>query len=124
MANSQAACAKKADLNSFKWLVTMILLACATVGFQYFADLHMAARLGGLGAAVLAAVGIACMTTQGQNALEFINSAKAEARKVVWPTKKETIQSTIAVVVMVLVASVFLWLLDSLLLYVMTLVTA
>lgn len=132
MANSQTACAKKSDLlvvggnalNKIKWLLSIILLAGAIVGFQYFAAFPMPARVAGLVVSVLVALGVACTTAQGRSALEFINSAKAEARKVVWPTKAETIQSTMVVVVMVLVASIFLWLLDSLLLYVMTLVTA
>ncbi|MFI4956218.1 MAG: preprotein translocase subunit SecE [Gammaproteobacteria bacterium] len=132
MAESQTVCAKKSDfsvvggntLNKIKWLTVLVLLAVAAVGFQYFAELHLGIRIAGLVALVGAAIGIACTTSQGRDALEFISSAKAEARKVVWPTRKETIQSTIAVVVMVLVASVFLWLLDSLLLYVMSLITA
>lgn len=132
MADSQAACAKKTDflviggntLNKIKWLIVLVLLAAATVGFQYFADLHIGVRVGGLVGLVAIALGIACTTVQGRSVLEFMNSAKAEARKVVWPTRQETVQSTIAVVVMVLVASIFLWLLDSLLLYVMSLVTA
>ncbi len=132
MADSQVACAKKSDfsvvggnnLNKIKWFVSSVLFGVALVGFQYFAELHLAIRVSGLFVLVAVALGIASTTAQGQNALEFIKNARAEARKVVWPTRQETIQSTIAVVVMVLVASLFLWLLDSLLLYVMSLITA
>ena len=43
----------------------------------------------------------------------FFSGVRAEARKVVWPERKETMQSTLMVVVMVLVLSLFLWLVDS-----------
>lgn len=132
MAESQVACAKRPVflavggniLNKIKWLIVAVLLGVATVGFQYYASLHLGVRLSGLLGLVVGALGIAYTTTQGQAALEFVKNAKAEARKVVWPTRQETMQSTLAVVVMVLVASLFLWLLDSLLLYVMSWVTA
>lgn len=44
---------------------------------------------------------------------KFFGEVRAEARKVVWPERKETMQSTLMVVVMVLVLSLFLWLVDS-----------
>ena len=40
----------------------------------------------------------------------FFGEVRAEARKVVWPERKETMQSTLMVVVMVLILSLFLWL--------------
>ncbi len=43
----------------------------------------------------------------------FFSEVRAEARKVVWPERKETMQSTLMVVVMVLILSLFLWLVDS-----------
>jgi preprotein translocase subunit SecE len=132
MAESQVACAKRSDflavggntLNRIKWLAVIVLLGVAVVGFQYFDSLHLGIRIAGLVALLGVALGIASTTSKGQEAIEFIKNAKAEARKVVWPTRKETLHSTAAVVVMVVVASIFLWLVDSLLLYVMSLITA
>lgn len=46
---------------------------------------------------------------------EFFNQVKAEARKVVWPTRQETTQTTLIVVAVVLLMSLLLWALDSLL---------
>ncbi|MDQ6964117.1 MAG: preprotein translocase subunit SecE [Mariprofundales bacterium] len=43
----------------------------------------------------------------------YYREVQVEARKVVWPERKETLQSTIMVVVMVLLVSLFLWLVDS-----------
>lgn len=44
--------------------------------------------------------------------VEYIRQVRAEMNKVTWPTRKETVASTIAVFVMVFVASVFLYLAD------------
>lgn len=47
--------------------------------------------------------------------LEFFKQVKSEAKKVTWPTRKETISSAIAVFFMVLIASIFLFLADQVL---------
>ena len=43
---------------------------------------------------------------------EFLKQVKSEVKKITWPTKQETTQGTIAVFIMVLVASLFLFLAD------------
>ena len=48
-------------------------------------------------------------------AQQFIREVKAEAKKVVWPERKEAIQSTLMVLVMVIFVAVFLWAVDGLL---------
>ena len=54
--------------------------------------------------------------------VQFIREVKSETKKVSWPTRKETIASTIAVFIMVLLASVFLYLSDQVLAYLVSLV--
>ncbi len=44
---------------------------------------------------------------------KFMNEVKVEAKKVTWPERKETIQATLMVFVMVIFIAVFLWLIDS-----------
>ncbi len=48
----------------------------------------------------------------GFNPAEYIRQVRTEMRKVSWPSRKETISSTIAVFIMVAIASVFLFLAD------------
>jgi len=50
-----------------------------------------------------------------RNPLKFIQEVKQEAFKVTWPTSKETIQGTLMVVAMAIVASIFFLLLDQVL---------
>ncbi|MBE9537125.1 MAG: preprotein translocase subunit SecE [Proteobacteria bacterium] len=54
-----------------------------------------------------------------KNAIDFLKEAKAELKKVTWPTRKETISSTYLVLVMTIVASAYLGLVDSVLAWVM-----
>lgn len=46
---------------------------------------------------------------------QFFREVQAEAKKVVWPDRKETVQATAVVLVMVLFIAAFLWLVDSVL---------
>jgi|TARA_B100000530_G_scaffold29933_1_gene18006 preprotein translocase subunit SecE len=50
-----------------------------------------------------------------KNPLKFIQEVKQEAFRVTWPTGKETIQGTLMVVAMAIVAALFFLLLDQIL---------
>jgi preprotein translocase subunit SecE len=54
--------------------------------------------------------------------VQYFKEVKAEAQKVTWPTRKETIASTIAVFIMVTIASIFLYFADQVLAYLVSLV--
>jgi preprotein translocase subunit SecE len=76
---------------------------------------------------VLVALGLAAFvalqSVQGQSIWRFIQGARVELRKVVWPTREETIQTTIAVFVFASIMGVFFWLLDLFLLFVTSRIT-
>jgi preprotein translocase subunit SecE len=63
-------------------------------------------------------------TTQGQRFLVFVEASRAELRKVVWPTREETVRTTLIVMAMVMVAGLFLWGIDTLLLWAVAFLTA
>ena len=67
-----------------------------------------------LGAGVMAVV-VAMQTQTGRDTWEFAKGARTELRKVVWPTRKETVQVTLLVVVMIILAGLLLWFIDWLL---------
>ena len=77
--------------------------------FQVSLPLRVLMVLGGTGAGIA----IAMTRTQGQRLWSFIQGARVEIRKVVWPTRQETTQTAIAVFVFTLIMGVFFWLLDS-----------
>ncbi len=80
---------------------------------QWSLPLRVLLVLGGLAAGVA----IAMTSTQGHRLWAFIQGARIEIRKVVWPTKQETTQTALAVFVFTLVMAMFFWGLDSFLLW-------
>ncbi len=70
----------------------------------------------GLVALVIVSAGIAFTTGTVHAILSFGRESRAEVRKVVWPTRQETVQTTLMVVVAVIILGIFLWLIDMMLL--------
>ncbi|MCB1921060.1 MAG: preprotein translocase subunit SecE [Candidatus Competibacteraceae bacterium] len=100
------------------------LILIALVAFYLFANqLILVVRVMGLLIAVGAAVAIALKTEPGAETLEFIRGARSELRKVVWPTRAETTQTTLIVLAMVILMGILLWLFDMLLLWLVRLIT-
>jgi preprotein translocase subunit SecE len=100
-----------------KILLTLSVLpvAAAIGGFYYFEDQATWVRV----IALLVATGIggliAMQTAMGKAAWVFRREAIIEVRKVVWPTRKETVQTTMVVLVVVVIMALLLWALDSML---------
>lgn len=109
--------------DKLKWLLVWVLLIAGIVANQYFATQMVAIKVAvGIVLAAIIAF-IAAQTEKGRQALVFLNEAKVELRKVVWPTRQETVQTTLIVVAMVIVVAFFLWGVDSILLWLIGLVT-
>ncbi|WP_339491022.1 preprotein translocase subunit SecE [Pseudomonas sp. EL_65y_Pfl2_R95] len=107
--------AKETRFDLLKWLVVAALVVVGVVGNQYFAAEPILYRvLALLVVAVLAGV-VAMQTAKGQAFFVLVKEARVEIRKVVWPTRQETTQTTLIVVAVVLVMALLLWGLDSLL---------
>jgi preprotein translocase subunit SecE len=71
----------------------------------------------GLVASVLAAMGLILTTDAGRNLWSFVLESKQEVRRIVWPTREETVRTTLAVAVMVFVVGLVLWALDGFLFF-------
>jgi preprotein translocase subunit SecE len=104
------------------WLAVLVLSA-GIGAFYYFSDLSAFIRVLGVLVAGGVAVAIALKTTIGREAWDFVLEARGEVRKVVWPTRTETIQSTLVVMGMVVVMAVLMWFLDAVLLWAVRLLT-
>jgi preprotein translocase subunit SecE len=59
------------------------------------------------------AVAVFVQTEKGRAAWTLMKESRAEIRRVVWPKREETVQTTLIVLVLVLIFSLILWLLDS-----------
>ncbi len=102
-------------LDTVKLAVALILVLGALAAFYVFADIPKLTRVLGLLAAIGVAGFVALQTEKGRGLLAFISDSHTEVRKVVWPTRQETIQTTFAVMVVVVISAVLLWLFDMLL---------
>ncbi len=100
-----------------KWLiVTLLFVAGVALNYFYGAVSWPIRFAGGLLFATLIVVLIS-KTTQGKAFLVFVRESRAELRKVFWPTRQETIQITISVAVIVVILGLFLWCMDSVLVW-------
>ena len=110
-------------LDTIKLASAVLLLMIAVAAFYYFADIMLLVRVIGLLVAVGAATAIVLTTEIGRNLRDFVQDSRTELRKVVWPTRQETLQTSLAVILMVIVMGIFLWLLDMLLFWIVQLLT-
>ncbi len=108
-------------LDTAKLTVAIVLLLAGIGAFYQFEGYSILLRVLGLLVVGSAALGIAYQTRVGRLAWGFVQASRAEVRKVVWPTRQETVQTTLVVFVMVLVMGIMLWLFDLML---MTIVRA
>jgi len=101
-------------LDWFKWLIVVILVCAGIFANYYYSSVAWAIRAAVGIVLLVILIAIALQTVKGQKAWGFIKGGRAELRKVVWPTRQETVQTTVIVVVMVVIAALVLWGLDSL----------
>jgi preprotein translocase subunit SecE len=98
-----------------KWIAAVGLFVAALAAFYLFPDESLLLRVVGL----LVAAGLACAivytTAKGREGWHFLRDARTEVRKVVWPTRTETLQTTGIVIVVVSLLAVIMWGFDSLL---------
>jgi len=109
--NTQAEAASSV-LDIVKQTLSLILLIAGIGAFYYFSEFSLLYRVLGIIAVVLMALGLMLTTDIGKNVWAFMLESKQEVRKVVWPSRQETTQTTLMVFAMVFIVGLILWLLD------------
>jgi preprotein translocase subunit SecE len=110
-------------VDTAKLALAIVVVLAGLVGYYYFADANAFLRALGVIAALAVAAVVALTSLQGRLLWKFIQGARVELNKVVWPTREETIQTTLVVLVVALIGGVFFWLLDLFLLWLTTRIT-
>ncbi len=94
--------------------LAVILLVAALVLYYTLADYSMVIRLAVLFGGIAAAILIVAISPDGRRFITYAGDSWQEVKKVVWPTRRETTQMTLVVFGFVLIMSLFLWLADKL----------
>ena len=105
------------------WGLVFILLAATVVGNSVFAEKSLLIRVVAVVIAFAAAAITALQTLQGKALLTFSRESIKEVRKVVWPTRQETIQTTLIIFAFTVVMGLFLFLIDGALIWLVELIT-
>tara|TARA_A100001011_G_scaffold237350_1_gene245247 strand:+ start:304 stop:675 length:372 start_codon:yes stop_codon:yes gene_type:complete len=102
-------------IDRLRWLVAISLIVAGVGGNWYFQSESLLVRV----AALLSIMGLAVLviwnSRKGKEIVSLLRESRSEVRRVVWPTNQETNQTTLVVLVIVLIFSLILWGLDSLL---------
>ncbi|MEC7803231.1 MAG: preprotein translocase subunit SecE [Pseudomonadota bacterium] len=104
-------------LDTVKLLLAALVLLGGIVAYYYFEDESILLRAAGVLIGLALGVVIAMQSVQGQALWQFIQGARVELIQVIWPTRQEAMQTTLTVLVFVLILGIFFWGLDFFLLW-------
>ncbi|MFL2560450.1 MAG: preprotein translocase subunit SecE [Gammaproteobacteria bacterium] len=110
--------------DTLKLMASVSILFASIVSFYYFSEVSVLIRALVIIFSLVISLLIFFRTQRGIIFWEFLQGSRIEMRKVVWPTKQETIQTTLTVFIFVLILGIFFWLLDFILLYITTSITS
>ncbi len=99
-------------LDTVKLFLAIVVLIGGIAGYYYYPELSVLIRAGGVLASVVIAIVIVMQTAMGRDMWQFIQTSRVELRKVVWPNRQDTTQTTLAVIVFVIILGLFFWGLD------------
>jgi preprotein translocase subunit SecE len=102
-------------IDKAKLAAAIVLVGVGVWGYYWLGDSPLVVRILVVIAGLVAAGAVAWWSEPGRQFALFAGESVAEVKKVVWPTRKETIQTTAAVFAFVVVMAVFLWLTDKVL---------
>ncbi|OCG25996.1 preprotein translocase subunit SecE [Gilliamella sp. wkB108] len=106
-------------LDKFKWGLVLVLIAFIVWGNFYFAgpnDIYQPNTIVRIIAVVIVSlltILIAFTTKKGKTFYVFLQESRKELRKVVWPSRKETVQTTLLVAAITIIVGLALWGMDS-----------
>ena len=99
--------------DKIKLLIAFLLVAAGIAGFYYLHDSPSVLRLISVLAGLVLATGVASTSESGRRFIAFGRDSIAEAKRVVWPSRKETMQTTGIVILFAITMALFLWMVDA-----------
>jgi preprotein translocase subunit SecE len=99
--------------DKIKLFVAFLLVVAGIAGFYYLQDSAAVLKLASVLVGLLLAAGVAWTSQPGKRFFAFGKDSVAEAKRVVWPTRKETLQTTAVVIAFAVTMALFLWAVDA-----------
>jgi preprotein translocase subunit SecE len=107
--NSKVENSRSAFADTLLLLVSVIMLLGGIAAYYYYQDLAITpVRVAALIAVTLLASWVAAQSQKGAAFFRFLKESDIERRKVVWPTHQEAVQTSLMVIVVVIIISLFL----------------
>ena len=110
-------------LDTVKIALSAGLLIGGIYGYYWYEQQSLLLSVSVVLVAAAAAIGLFMVTERGRTLWKFIQGSRVEIRKVVWPTRQETLQTALTVMVFALILGLFFWGLDFFLLWITRLLT-
>ena len=95
-----------------KQVLALVLVIAGLAAFYYFSEYPLLYRVLALVMVVALSLGMMLTTEVGQSVWAFVLESKQEVRKVVWPSRQDTVRTTLLVFAMVFIVGLILWFLD------------
>lgn len=100
-------------VDMLKWVIGAAIVAAGVVAsYWYDSQWPGYARFLAAVAGVVVGGAVLLSTQLGRQFLGYVRASQMELRKVVWPTRQETLQTTLVVFVVVVIVGLMLWLFD------------
>jgi preprotein translocase subunit SecE len=100
-------------VDKIKLVVAFLAVVAGIAGFYYLQDSAAVLKLASVLVGLLLAAGVAWTSEPGKRFFAFGKDSVAEAKRVVWPTRKETLQTTAVVIAFAVTMALFLWAVDA-----------
>jgi preprotein translocase subunit SecE len=111
--NTGSEATTQSPLDRLKWLVVFAIIGGGIFGNWYYQAEPLLFRVMVLLALAALAIFVAGQTGRGRSIWGLMKDSRGEIRRVIWPKREETVQTTVIVLVLVLIFALILWLLDS-----------
>lgn len=115
---------KSKGVNVFLWVLSLTIVLVASVGNVVFAEqFSTPIRVVAIFVLLVLALVFAALTNEGKRALNFFSESRVELRRIVWPTRPETMQTTFIIIAATVLLSLILWAFDSIIIAVLNFLT-
>lgn len=102
------------NLDKLRWLLALSLFVAGLVAYYYYSEQFVFAyRLLALCGVTAVAVAVVATTNRAQAIMQLLKDSRGEIRKVAWPNRQEVTQSSVVVMLVVVLVSVLLWFFDT-----------